>query len=187
MPAARSPEAAIAARERRWIVSSRRSARAARNRAIRIAPRTALSGWPARIQQTRTSARRSRARPEDGSRDRRSIAKRAHGQRQKTADRENRSQGVIVRENAKAVAPKNAAGRVISISRSQRRTPRSATNNLAATDSVKASGRGIGNMRNVNGENAADWPLAASAMPQPFQRLRHGSEPSFQAIRTALA
>jgi hypothetical protein len=40
-------------------------------------------------------------------------------------------------------------------------------------------------MRIVSGENAADWPFAASGDPHAFHRFLHGSDPSFHASRTA--
>src|SRR5262249_32309426 len=113
-------------------------------------------------------------------------ARGGEGRRRKTAARVVKSQGVIVNENAKLTAPKREAAGEISIARSQSHIPVNARKSLSAAAKVKACDSGRIRVPMVKGENAAELPSAASAMPQPFQRLRSGSDPSFQAIRTAL-
>src|SRR5712692_11102493 len=98
-----------------------------------------------------------------------------------------RSQGTIVNEKAKRTAPKRAAPRDSRSSESQSHIPASAANNFTAAATLKAFASGSAIPRNVSGEKAADCPFAANGEPHAFHRLRHGSEPSFHASRTALA
>jgi hypothetical protein len=93
----------------------------------------------------------------------------------------------MVRESAKSTAPNAADARDTPSSRSQREVPASARNTLAASWIVKAAHRAKGSIRNENGEKGADCPFAASGIPAPFHRSRSGRDPSFHAIRTALA
>src|SRR5262249_36049436 len=117
----------------------------------------------------------------------RSSANSAHGQRQNTLECGNSSQGTIVNEKANEIAPNSAEAGDRSISVNQSQKPISATTSLNAVAQVNAIARGRRSATKVKGESAAAWPLAASPMPQPFQRLRQGSDLSSKASRTALA
>ena len=98
-----------------------------------------------------------------------------------------KSQGIIVKENAKQTAPKRAEPLDTSRDFSHSHMPERARKSLSAATRRKADGSGSGIARSVNGEKAADCPLAASGVPHPFHRSRQGADPSSQAARTASA
>jgi hypothetical protein len=83
------------------------------------------------------------------------------------------------------MAPTIAAVSETRISASHSHIPQKATNNLVRNSNVKPLARGKGNIRKVNGEKDSERPVAASGIPQPFQRFQRGRLPSFQAWRTA--
>jgi hypothetical protein len=150
-------------------------------------PRQAVSGCPTRTQAARTATRRAQPPTEKSGDSASSIAKSAHGHRQKTPESVINSSGVIVIENAKAIAATSAETAETPSSRSHNQVPARARKSLAAMSKVNAGANGSTAIARVKGENAPDWPLAASGDPQPFHAFRKGSDPSLQAIRTALA
>ena len=90
-------------------------------------------------------------------------------------------------ESEKAIAAKTAARDEAESSRSHNHVPVIASRSFAEPAARNAERSGSGRVSSVKGENAADWPLAASGVPAPFQRSRSGSEPSAQASLTACA
>ncbi len=161
------------------------SHRPAIQKAAKSTPTAMLSGWPASAPTTNTNPRATteRVRP-TGSRPR-SMRKSIHGQRQNTAVCGKKRNCEKVSDSPKATAAKNADRGAAESSRAHSHIPAMARMSLSGPRKRNAAGRPSGSVISVKSENAADWLLAASGVPQPFHRSRSGRAPSRQAVRTA--
>jgi hypothetical protein len=115
----------------------------------------------------------------------RSTRKSIHGQRQKTDVWGKKSHCENVSESPNATAARTAERRLAPSSEAHSHIPDIASTSFATPVPRNAAVRGRISAGMLNGENAADWLLAISGVPHPFQTSRNGSAPDLHATRTA--